>query len=65
MCYRRPLQQGKQAAESRSVAVDAGVFRRTGKERMNLGSPVTRHACTGGEDSRSAGSQRRGPQKVV
>lgn len=43
MCYRRPLQQGKQAAESRPVAVNAGTFRRTGKEKMNLGSaPSTR-----------------------
>ena len=38
MCSRRPPQQGRQAAESRSVAGDAGTFRRTGQERIDWGS---------------------------
>ena len=51
MCSRQPPQQGKRAAESRSVAGDAGTFQRTGQERMDLGlspalaSPVPRWAC--------------------
>ena len=46
VCSRRPLQEGKQAVESRSGAFGAGTFRRTGQETSHWGSSVTRHACT-------------------
>jgi len=46
VCSRRALQQGKQAAESRSRAFGAGTFHRTGQETSHCRSSVTRHACT-------------------